>query len=46
MSNKIEKPKTLGELRKTKGSTCWAKLIYDEKKESNKTIQPTQKTRG
>ena len=46
MSNNIEKPKTLEELRKTKGSTCWAKLIADERKESNKKSQPTQKSRG
>ena len=37
--------KTLDELKKEQGKTCWAKLIAEEKS-SNKTMQPTQKTRG
>jgi hypothetical protein len=36
MKNNIEKPKTLKELKKIKGSTNWAKLVSDEKKESNR----------
>ena len=38
-------PRTLGQLKKEKGQTCWAKLVAEERG-SNKKIQPTQKTRG
>ncbi len=45
MKNKIEKPKSLNELKKEKGRTNWSRLILEDKQESNKVIQPTQKTR-
>jgi len=38
-------PKTLEQLKKEKGKTCWARLVAEERS-SNKKIQPTQKTRG
>ena len=37
--------KTLEQIKKEKGRTCWAKLIAEERG-SNKKIQPTQKTCG
>lgn len=37
-------PKTLEQLKKEKGKTCWARLISEER--ISKKIQPTQKTRG
>lgn len=42
MTNKTEKPKSLEELKKTKGSTCWANLIADKKEEANKTGKRTR----
>lgn len=40
-----ENLKTLEQLKKEKGQTCWAKLIAEEKNSNNK-IQPTRKPRG
>lgn len=37
--------KTLEQIKKDKGRTCWAKLIAEESG-SNKKIQSTQKMRG
>jgi len=38
MEQKNKKPKTLEELKKEKGKTCWAYLIAEEKN-SNKTFK-------
>lgn len=43
IEQKGKKPKTLEEIKKEKGKTCWAYLIAEEKN-ANKKNQQTQKT--
>ncbi|MCF6325534.1 MAG: hypothetical protein L3J89_14655 [Gammaproteobacteria bacterium] len=43
MEKKINKPKTLEEIKQEKGKTCWAYLIAEEKND-NKKIQQQKKT--
>ena len=45
MKIKNNKPRTLKEIKKEKSRTNWGKVL-SENESSNKTIQPTQKTRG
>jgi predicted metal-dependent HD superfamily phosphohydrolase len=42
---KSKNQKTLEELKKEQGKTCWAKLIAEDKS-ANKKIQSTQKMRS